>query len=60
MLEYRTRGRPGGEYHAMSMSDDDLASFLLVGANESELKRRILTLHDWFDQNTRWADRAGQ
>jgi biotin carboxylase len=56
VLEYRTRGRPGADYQPMSMSDDDLASFLLVGPNEDELKRRILILHEWFEQNTRWAD----
>ena len=55
VLEYRTRGRPGDEYHAMKMSDEELASFLLVGPNEGELKKRILHLHAWFERNTRWS-----
>jgi hypothetical protein len=56
VLEYRTRGRPNAEYHAMTMSDDELASFLLLGPDEPELTRRILSLQEWFEQNTRWAD----
>jgi hypothetical protein len=60
VLEYRTRGRPGSEYQAMNMSDDELASFLLVAPDEAELKRRILGLHEWFEQNTGWAARASQ
>ena len=60
VLDYRTRGRPGAEYHAMNMSDDEIASFLLVGRGEVELKTRILGLHEWFEQNTRWAPRASQ
>jgi hypothetical protein len=55
VLEYRPRGRPGAEYHAMNMSDDEIASFLLVGPDEAELRRRILALHEWFERNTRWA-----
>jgi hypothetical protein len=58
VLEYEARGRPGCDYHPMNMSDDELASFLLVGPNEAELRRRILALHEWFDQNTRWAARS--
>jgi biotin carboxylase len=54
VLEYRTRGRPGTDYHAMHMSDDEIASFLLVGPDEAELSRRILHLHDWFEHHTRW------
>lgn len=56
VLEYRTRGRPGADYHAMNMSDDDLASFLLVAPDDALLKSRILGLHAWFEENTRWAD----
>jgi biotin carboxylase len=60
VLEYRTRGRPGTDYHAMNMSDDEIASFLLVGPDEAELRRRILALHEWFERHTRWTDgRAG-
>jgi len=44
----------------MNMSDDEIASFLLVGRGEVELKTRILGLHEWFEQNTRWAPRASQ
>jgi biotin carboxylase len=58
VLEYRTRGRPGADYHAMNMSDDEIASFLLVASNETELKKRILTLHEWFERHTRWDARA--
>ena len=54
VLDYQVRGKPGSEYHAMAMSDDELASFLLVAPNESELRKRILGLHEWFDQNTSW------
>ncbi len=60
VLEYRVRGRPGGDYHAMNMSDDEIASFLLVGPNEAELRTRILALHEWFEQNTRWAPGAAE
>jgi hypothetical protein len=60
VLDYRTRGRPGAEYHAMKMSDEELASFLLVGRDEGELERRIFGLHEWFEQNTRWAPRASE
>lgn len=60
VLEYRARGQPGGEYRRMTMSDDEIASFLLVGPDERELKRRILALHEWFDQNTRWIARAAE
>lgn len=60
VLEYKVRGKPGAEYSAMNMSDDEIASFLLVGPDEAELKRRILALHDWFDQSTRWAPRASE
>jgi biotin carboxylase len=60
VLEYRTRGRAGTDYHAMNMSDDEIASFLLVGPDEAELRRRILGLHEWFDQNTRWIPRAAE
>jgi len=56
VLEYRTRGRVGVDYRAMSMSDDEIASFLLVGSSEAEVQRRILSLHDWFDTHTSWAD----
>jgi hypothetical protein len=42
------------------MSDDELASFLLVGKDEGELQRRIFALHEWFEQNTRWAPRASE
>jgi biotin carboxylase len=58
VLEYQARGRPGSDYRAMSMSDDEIASFLLVGPDEATLHRRILGLHEWFDQNTRWTARA--
>jgi hypothetical protein len=60
VLEYRARGRPGSDHHPMNMSDDELASFLLVGPDEAELRRRILGLHEWFDQNTRWAARSAE
>jgi hypothetical protein len=60
VLEYRTRGRAGTDYRAMNMSDDEIASFLLVGPDEAELRRRILGLHEWFDQNTRWIPRAAE
>jgi hypothetical protein len=60
VLEYKTRGRPGSDYHAMTMSDAELASFLLVGPDEAELRRRILALHEWFDQNTRWVARPAE
>jgi biotin carboxylase len=60
VLDYRTRGRPGDEYRAMKMSDDEIASFLLVAPDEAELKRRILSLHEWFDQNTRWVARPAE
>jgi biotin carboxylase len=56
VLEYKTRGKVGGEYHTMTMSDEEIASFLLVGSNESELRTRILSLHEWFERNTRWTD----
>jgi biotin carboxylase len=54
VLEYRTRGRPGTDYQTMTMSDEEIASFLLVGSNEDELRTRIHSLHEWFDRNTRW------
>ncbi|MGH7295001.1 MAG: ATP-grasp domain-containing protein [Polyangiaceae bacterium] len=60
VLDYRTRGRPGCDYHPMNMSDDELASFLLVGPDEAELRTRILGLHEWFDKNTRWAARPAE
>jgi biotin carboxylase len=60
VLEYRTRGRPGCDYRAMNMSDDEIASFLLVAPHEAELKRRIVSLHEWFDQNTRWVARPAE
>ncbi len=60
VLEYKVRGQPGSDYRAMTMSDDEIASFLLVGPDEAELRRRILGLHEWFDQNTRWAARSSQ
>ena len=60
VLDYQARGKPGGEYTAMSMSDDDIANFLLVGPNESELRKRIFGLHEWFDKNTRWVERASR
>jgi hypothetical protein len=44
----------------MTMSDDEIASFLLVGPDEAELRRRIFFLHEWFDQNTRWVARAAE
>ena len=54
VLDYQVRGKPGTEYRPMAMSDDELASFLLVAPNETELRKRILGLHEWFDQNTSW------
>jgi hypothetical protein len=57
VLDYQARGKPGGDYTAMTMSDDDIANFLLVGPNESELRKRIFGLHEWFDKNTRWVER---
>jgi biotin carboxylase len=60
VLDYKTRGRPGNDYRRMTMSDDEIASFLLVGPDEAELRRRILALHEWFDQNTRWVARSAE
>jgi biotin carboxylase len=54
VLDYQVRGKPGSEYRRMTMSDDELASFLLVAPTETELRKRILGLHEWFDQNTSW------
>ena len=60
VLDYKVRGKPGGDYQAMNMSDDEIASFLLVGPDEAELRERILGLHEWFDQNTRWVARSAE
>jgi biotin carboxylase len=60
VLEYKVRGQPGGEYRAMNMSDDEIASFLLVGPDEAELRRRILACHEWFDRHTRWVPRVAE
>ncbi len=58
VLDYQARGKPGNDYSVMTMSDDDIANFLLVAPNEAELRARILGLHEWFDANTRWVAKA--
>jgi len=54
VLRYQSRGVVGRKYRNMSMSNDEVANFLLVGQNEVEIQEKINCVVEWFYQNSKW------
>lgn len=54
VIRYENRGFPQKKYKKMSMSNDEIANFLLVSSGEEEINEKIKLLVSWFDQKVIW------
>lgn len=55
---YRITGVVGKTYRKMSMSNDEIASFLFSAGSETQARERIDELARWFAAETRWSVQA--
>lgn len=55
VLDYSVTAQSGKEYNLAQHSVDSIATFVLEGNTENELKNHIQQLAAWFSQETKWS-----
>ncbi|WP_044642650.1 ATP-grasp domain-containing protein [Risungbinella massiliensis] len=54
VCEYRVVGNPGDSYGGAQTSVDHIASFVVHGKSESEVKKRLFQAAEWFENEAQW------
>ncbi|MBM7702281.1 ATP-grasp domain-containing protein [Metabacillus iocasae] len=57
VTQYEIYARAGDRYGGAGSSLDNIATFLVKGKDEQEVKQRIESLAEWFDQQTKWLEK---
>lgn len=54
VTEYRVVGKPGTQYGGAKHSVDHIASFVVYGATEEEVTKRLFEAAEWFEKESKW------
>lgn len=55
VIKYQARGVSGNSYKKMSMSNDEIANFLIKSHTEAEICEKISAIFNWFNHQVVWS-----